>query len=64
MILTWSYLMVYQIPFRAEEDRLKYKYLPLQRKRDLIKTKGEKREKKKKKHWNTREERKHQGKEK
>lgn len=41
--------MVYQIPFRAEEDRLKYKYLPLQRKRDLIKTKGEKREKKKRK---------------
>lgn len=41
--------MVYQIPFRAEEDRLKYKYLPLQRKRDLIKTKGEKREKEKEK---------------
>jgi hypothetical protein len=34
--------MVHQIPFRAE-DRLKYKYLPLQRKRILIRPKGEKR---------------------
>lgn len=49
MVLTWSYPMVYQIPFRAEEDRLKYKYLPLKRKRNLIMTKGEKREKEKEK---------------
>lgn len=40
MVLTWSYLMVHQILFRAEEDRLKYKYLPLQRKRNLVGPRG------------------------
>lgn len=41
MAPTWSYLTIHQIPFRAEEDQLKYKYLPLKRKkRNPLRTKG------------------------